>query len=319
MTTIRGSTDNFVLTQRPRYITDRPLALERPYAPAGIKPRSKLVMSETVQPKVPNPKPLYQSSSPTRRKPGPSAGSRVSRSHVLKRESVAKVNLSAQPATKKLSSKLKTNALMASAIVLLAFGGWVSFMGMRTNHQVAAQVGQLAAKSNGGDNTDVPDETEPDPRTLGSYTVDPSLPRFIRIAKTNTNARVKRLGVDTHNALLAPNNTHDAGWYENSAKPGEAGAMLIDGHVGFTKDGIFAHLKDLQKGDEISVERGDGQKFTYRVVGSQAYDADKLDMAKALVSAEPGKPGLNLITCTGKLTSDQTSYTQRLLVFAVQE
>jgi LPXTG-site transpeptidase (sortase) family protein len=138
-------------------------------------------------------------------------------------------------------------------------------------------------------------------------------------SKTNTNARVKRLGVDTKNELLAPNNTHDAGWYENSAKPGEAGAMLIDGHVGFTKDGIFAHLKDLRKGDEISIERGDSQKFTYKVVDSQAYAADKLDMSKALVSAEPGKPGLNLITCTGKLTSNKTSYTDRLLVRAVQE
>lgn len=246
---------------------------------------------------------------------------RVSKSQVLNRQVVAKTHTS--PAKKRKLPKLsvkknaKANLILASAIMLLIFGGWVGLMGLRTNRHVQAQVDGLSKSAQDGG---LPDETEPDKSTFGSYVVDPSMPRFIRIAKTDTYARVKRMGVDTDNQLQAPMNTHDAGWYENSAKPGDAGgAMLIDGHVGFTKDGIFGKLKTVVKGDKIEIERGDGKKFTYTVVDMQNYDADNVDMKKALVSADPTKPGLNLITCTGKLTKEGTSYDQRLMVFAVQD
>jgi LPXTG-site transpeptidase (sortase) family protein len=310
----RINTDNFVSSRPTHFFTVRPQIAQNQ---APLQPRSSTV--------VPGRRNLANATSSSKsfdKRPRPmSAGRRLTKSQVLNRRAVAKAPTKTP---KKKVTNLKANALLGSALLLLIFGGWVGIMGLRANHHVEAQVSTLQASSaaTNGSETEggLPDETKPDPSTLKSYVVDPSLPRFIRIAKLDTYARVKRLGVNTKNELLAPSNTHDAGWYENSAKPGDAGgAMLIDGHVGFTKDGVFAYLKNLQKGDKIEIERGDGQKFSYRVVGSQVYDADKVDMKRALVSAETSKPGLNLITCTGKITPNGTNYSQRLMVFAVAE
>jgi hypothetical protein len=58
--------------------------------------------------------------------------------------------------------------------------------------------------------------------------------------------------------------------------------------------------------------------FTYEVRKVQNYDADKLDMGITLNSIEPGKAGLNLITCGGKFNKATQQYEQRTVVFAVQ-
>lgn len=96
--------------------------------------------------------------------------------------------------------------------------------------------------------------------------------------------------------------------------------MLIDGHVhGPIEPGVFADLKKLKPGDEVKIERGDGQIFTYQVVDSKTYPAESVDMGAALRSAQSGRPGLNLITCTGKLDRATNSYKERLVVFTVQK
>jgi LPXTG-site transpeptidase (sortase) family protein len=224
---------------------------------------------------------------------------------------------------KKSKSKfvnLKPRALMAASIALLIFGGWVSFIGLKTNYQAEAQVKHLAAASSSDDDS-TPSEKRPDPAAFGSFKVAPSLPKYIKITKIGVNARIFRMGVKSNNQLRAPSNIYDAGWYENSAKPGDAsGAMLIDGHVhGPTMPGVFMNLNKLQAGDEITITRGDDQIFKYKVASSKVYDADNVDMDRLLVSADSSKEGLNLITCTGSIEKGTTEYSQRLAVFAVAE
>jgi sortase (surface protein transpeptidase) len=164
----------------------------------------------------------------------------------------------AKPATAEKQSKLKngnlkSRALMVASVTLLIFGGWVSFSGLRTNQQAEAQVKHLTT-ANSSNSDSAPDEKQPDPATFGSFKVSPSLPKYIKISKIGVNARVLRMSVNSKNQLMAPGNIYDAGWYENSAKPGDAGgAMLIDGHVhGPTKPGVFMNLKKLQAGDDGS-------------------------------------------------------------------
>lgn len=74
----------------------------------------------------------------------------------------------------------------------------------------------------------------------------------------------------------------------------------------------------MKADDVIKIERGDGQIFTYKVTGSQVYDNDKVDMAKVMTTSVPGKPGLNLVTCTGRFNVRTNTYEQRVVVFAVQ-
>jgi LPXTG-site transpeptidase (sortase) family protein len=211
-------------------------------------------------------------------------------------------------------SKVKI-ALVSMAVILFLFGIGMAFLQFRSNQQALSQVSQVAGDN---DNNSQPDETKP--ADIGSYVVSPGLPRFLSIPQIDVHARVRRVGIDVSNQMQAPSNIYDVGWYEDSAKPGDTGgAILIDGHVhGPTQPGIFYDLKKLRNGDEIQLERGDGEKFRFRVAVLESYDADKVDMAAALVSIEPGKLGLNLITCDGPLVSSGNDYAKRLIVFAVE-
>lgn len=229
-----------------------------------------------------------------------------------------------QPAARRIIKKPRTGTLLiAMAAALFVAGLGVVFVQLRTNQQVAAQVKHATyAALNSSDSAaaDAP-PAETKPSHPGAYAVPPDQPRFLKIPKLSVDARVLKLGLKADGELRTPNTIFDTGWYQKSAKPGDAGgAILIDGHVhGPTLPGVFYNLKKLQPGDTIQLERGDGKTFEFKVVGSHAYPADTVDMAAALTSAVPGKLGLNLITCTGSVNIHTDSYNQRLIVFAVAE
>ena len=242
---------------------------------------------------------------------------RTARSKVLKRQIVPKPMIQRKKVNK---LSLKGKGLMTLAVILFIFAIGIGFSSLRTNRRVEAQVKQIganSAKASNNDDNAVPDETPPTSAGFSSYKSAVDLPRYITIDKIGVRARVYALGVKSGGALKAPSNIYNAGWYDASSKPGQAGAELIDGHVhGPTQAGVFFNLKKLVAGDIIKVQRGDGQIFSYKVVTTKYYDADKVDMASALVPITPGKPGLNLITCTGSVKG--TEYEQRLMVFAAQ-
>lgn len=205
--------------------------------------------------------------------------------------------------------KYVSNSLILLALILLVFGVYVAVSGMKLNKNIqGARVSAQASEEK-------PDETQPTPEDLNKYTVAPDMPRFIYLDKFNEKGRVRHLGVNSKGAMQAPNNVFDTGWYKESAKPGNVGgASVIAGHVsGLTRPGVFHNLKRMNQGDTITIERGDGTLLKYKVVATEVYDADKVDMNKAMVSYDTAKHGLNLITCTGQYQG--TTYTQRLVVY----
>lgn len=210
-------------------------------------------------------------------------------------------------------------AILSAAVFIFLAGLSVSVMGFRTNVQVEAQAKKLSQQSqNSEDAGDHPDETDLGPGAVSSYKVDPTAPRRINIPKIGVNARIKPLGTKTNNELKAPTSIYDAGWFDQSARLGERGATLIDGHVhGLTKPGVFYNLKKLSAGDKIEIERGDGKLFKYQVIRSQTYSRHSTDMQAAVASIDPALPGLNIITCTGTLEKKSNTYSERLLVQAV--
>lgn len=161
---------------------------------------------------------------------------------------------------------------------------------------------------------------KPSNNYVQQYTVAPDLPKYIKIDKLGINAIVLAMGVDSKNKLEAPNNIYNAGWYNGSSRPGEAGGMLLEGHSGIGNyPGIFGHLDNLGKGDTIQITRGDNKIFTYKVVDKKVFDAKKVDMGSMMVSKNPDKPGLNLITCFGEATPGTTEFSHRQIVYAVQQ
>jgi len=213
---------------------------------------------------------------------------------------------------------------MAAAVFVLGLG--VTFKGWQANHKVAAQVDQLqkaaashstSASSNTGSTP--PSTTKPQTSALASYSVPADQPRYIDIPSLGAHARVLKVGINAAGELGTPDSVFDTAWYSGSAKPGQPGAMLIDGHVSsWTTHGVFYGLKNLKSGNIIKVQRGDGQTFQYKVVKSQTYQADKVDMEAALVPVNPNAPGLNLITCTGQVKPGTSEFNQRIVVFTEQ-
>lgn len=246
------------------------------------------------------------------------AVSKQQRSTVLLRQTVTPP----KPTRRKNRSRRQKSRVLVPALAaaVFGFGVYVSFDGWRANKQVVAQVEQVrqaAQTSSGEAQREIPDEKPP--QNIGGYAVSPDMPRFIRINDISVNARVLRMGIRQNGELQAPGNIYDAGWYDGSSKPGEHGAMVIDGHVhGPTSPGVFIKLTNLKKGARIEIERGDGKKFIYKVHSTKSYPADSVDMNAAMVSKVAGKPGLSLITCGGDLNS-ANEYSERHIVFAVME
>lgn len=210
--------------------------------------------------------------------------------------------------------------LVSMAVLIVIAGGALSYIGWKTNKKTVAQVNVLSSSTNNEGSGEAPIEQDITPDVFASYQVAPDAARYIKIPRLQVNARIKHLGVKPNGVLEAPTNVNDVGWYKGSSKPGENGTVLLDGHVhGPTKQGVFYRLGNLKAGDTIEIERGDGKLFVYKVVTSESVDQDKVDMAKALSSIEPGKPGLNLITCTSRYDINTNKYEQRLIVYAVQQ
>lgn len=184
------------------------------------------------------------------------------------------------------------------------------------DNKIAQTVSAQASNSEGGTISDV-DEKKPSDDDVRSYSVAPDLPRIVTIPKLGVNGRVRQMSVGKDGSLEAPRSIHDAGWYNQSAKPGSpGGAVLLDGHVsGPTQKGVFYKIETLNKGDIVTIERGDGKKIDYKVVKVEVKKASSLDMTEMLLPVTKGTHGLNLISCTGKFNASNKTFEDRALIF----
>lgn len=154
------------------------------------------------------------------------------------------------------------------------------------------------------------------PDALAGYQVAADQPRLLTIDKINIRARILPMGINPDNSMQAPVNIFDSGWYDRSAKPGEAGASVIDAHAsGPTRQGLFAYLDTLVAGDRVKVERGDGEVLEYEVSAVETVPLDSIDMEKVLRPYGDVTEGLNLITCAGRWLQNQQTYDQRAIVY----
>ena len=169
------------------------------------------------------------------------------------------------------------------------------------------------------------DESPVSPKQLDEHIVAPDNPRYLSIPSLGIDkVRVVSIGLTKNNMLDTPKNINDTAWYEKSAKPGsKSGAVVIDGHNGgVTKDGVFAKLADLTNGSEIIIERGDGKKITYVVEVNQTMSlqqANTTGMKDMMVSVDPSKEGLSIITCAGNWIPRDKIFDKRVMVRAVAE
>jgi LPXTG-site transpeptidase (sortase) family protein len=88
-------------------------------------------------------------------------------------------------------------------------------------------------------------------------------------------------GTNHKSLLLGP------GHMTKTAEPGEIGNAVITGH----RDTFFRNVYQLEKGDQVFVERG-GKRFVYQVTGKKIVDPDDMSVTRPTSDAE-----VTLITC----------------------
>jgi sortase (surface protein transpeptidase) len=324
-----GARANYQLTHRSP--ARRPLTISDVAFMTQPKPLPPTAIAQPVYPRPRLQQTMASQTSSSSILPPPPNASRVQQSQqqshsILKRllMKLSRHRSSNNPSTKILYKPTKVQfGLIGMAAIVFILGIFSSLQTIKTNHNATAQVAALARKANNPANaavgTVVPSTTKPSPTTVSNYIVAPNYPKYLKIPALGVDARVLQVGITSTGALGTPPNIYDSAWYSGSAQPGQPGAMLIDGHVSsWTAHGVFYGLKTLQAGDSIQIVRGDGTVFNYRVVKTQIYSANNVDMQAAMTPIAPGTPGLNLISCTGDVIPGTSLFNERIIVFAKQ-
>lgn len=121
-------------------------------------------------------------------------------------------------------------------------------------------------------------------------------------------------------------NPMQVGWYCpagvpmcGAPTPGDLGPAVVVGHInGKGKQGVFQHLANVKKKDQVKVTRHDGMTATFEVYEVQVLKKKAFPTKK--VYGDTAKPELRLITCgPGKLLTlpDGTrSYENQTIVYA---
>lgn len=207
-------------------------------------------------------------------------------------------------------------ALIFIAIIVAA--GWFGYRWYTTGEEPPIPIPVASADPS-------INETEVTKEQVAEYTVPAEHPRYISIPKLGiSKARVQKVGLTPNNLVDVPKNIHDTAWYDKSVTPGSGyGAVLIDGHNGgITKDGVFSKLGTLVSGDTITLERGDGKKFTYEVRENKSMtlvEANESGMKAMMKSIDEDSEGLSLITCDGNWVPRIQQFDRRIMLRAVLE
>ena len=168
------------------------------------------------------------------------------------------------------------------------------------------------------DSDSVPAPPSAAPKARTAKGMKRSEPVRLEIPAVGLKTAVNGLGLREDGTLEVPPLAADApaGWYRGSPTPGEAGAAVMTGHVDSAREGpaVFYRLRELRRGDTVSVRRKDGStaKFeVYRVATYPKHAFPSDDVYGAVDRAE-----LRLITCGGSFDRSRRSYRDNVVVFA---
>lgn len=127
---------------------------------------------------------------------------------------------------------------------------------------------------------------------------------------------VEEIGLATDGQLQVPSAWELAGWYKNSAKAGEKGNVIIDGHYDTDQStpAAFWGLKNINVNDTVTLQDELRRDFSYKVVDS--FYVDISDPQRTKVFEETGDHELTLVTCGGVWDPSVGTYNKRLVIKA---
>jgi hypothetical protein len=140
-------------------------------------------------------------------------------------------------------------------------------------------------------------------------------PMRISIPAIGASAPVDPLGLNGDGTLRVPLDFGRAGYYTGRPPPGATGPAIIVAHVD-SKSGpaVFARLRDLRPGDEVTVTRADGSDVGFVIDRLESHPKNAFPTAAVYVPT-PGAT-LRLITCGGSFDRRAGHYRDNLIAFA---
>lgn len=153
------------------------------------------------------------------------------------------------------------------------------------------------------------------PRTIQATK---AVPASIYVEKAEIDAEVETINI-TDGVMENPTGPWVVSWYKQTAELGEAGNVVMAGHVDYWDVGpaVFFNLKDLAEGDEIRVTGEDGSDYAYAVEWLETFDvADLTSETIADIVGPTPEQSLTLITCGGEFDYATGEYLSRMVVRA---
>jgi hypothetical protein len=144
-------------------------------------------------------------------------------------------------------------------------------------------------------------------------------PRRLSIPDIGVTATVDAVGVnDATGEFDVPPSVYRVGWYRYG--PGleaRAGSVVIAGHVDGAGQGpgAFFRLRELDRGDRITVSGADGRAVRWRVIAREEYTKTQIPLERYF--ARDGALRLTLITCGGPFDRATRRYRDNIVVTAV--
>lgn len=211
---------------------------------------------------------------------------------------------------KKKTSFSITIIVLVIGIGLVAYGVWgLAQRHVKTNDPHPKIETETITRS-----IDRPAETALD-EVCEDYEVEPKYPERLHIPAAGSSGCIERVGLDEIGAIAVPSSIYTAGWYVDSALPGQPGLSIIDGHISgyYNENGIFQNLHKLRAGDEFTVELGSGELLRYKVTSARSVPLK--EAAKAMMERDTAiESQLNLITCGGNYDQKKKLYDQRVII-----
>jgi LPXTG-site transpeptidase (sortase) family protein len=143
------------------------------------------------------------------------------------------------------------------------------------------------------------------------------VPIAIKIEKAQVDAQVEITDI-VDGVMQNPTGPWVVAWYQETAKLGDLGNIVMAGHVDYWDVGpaVFWNLRDLQPKDRIEVTGENGKVFTYEVEWVKNYEADNAPIGE--IVGQTDAESLTLITCGGDFNYDTGEYLERMVVRATR-
>jgi len=201
---------------------------------------------------------------------------------------------------------------LALAVLLVVGGGIITFILLHHGEpsHAATETPPAGPPATTGENTTTSAAAVADAAPGKQYA-----PMQVRIPAIAVSAPVDPLGLNADGTLQVPADFARAGWYTGRPPPGAIGPAIIVAHVDSTSGpAMFARLRDLKPGDEVTVTRADRSDVVFVI--DRLESAPKNTFPTSEVYDPTPNATLRLITCGGSFDHATGHYRDNEIAFA---